>query len=60
MILPICGTNKKDSEKENRWVVVRGGIWRMGKAGEGDQKVQTSNNKRSKFWGCNVQLAACS
>ena len=35
-------------ETENKLVVARGGVGAVGKMGEGDQKVQASNNKINK------------
>ena len=35
-------------------------VWGMGKMGEDGQKVQTSSDKISKFWGCDVQHGDCS
>lgn len=45
---------RKNKLIENRWVVDRGGGWRLGKMTEGGQKVQTSHYKLTKSWACNV------
>ena len=37
-------------DMENRLVVARGRGWRVGKVGEGCQKVQTSRYKINKSW----------
>ena len=39
---------------ENRSLVARGRGQRMGRMGEGGQKVQTSGYKIHMFWECNV------
>ena len=40
---------------ENRSLVARGRGRRVGRMGEGSQKVQTSGYKTHMFWACNVQ-----
>ena len=42
-------------DTENRLVVARGGGRRVGKMGEGGQKVQTSSYKINKSQRCNIQ-----
>ena len=37
--------------RENRLVVISGGIWEVGGMGEGSQKVQISCHKIKKLWG---------
>ena len=66
MILLICGILKKQTTKsklidtENKLVVARVGKKGLDRKGESGQKVQISNYKINKSWGCNVQLGACS
>ena len=45
---------------ENRLTVAKDRCGEMGKMAECTQKVQTSNYKADKSWGCNVQHGDCS
>ena len=58
-----CMISYVESEKttlmknaENRSLVARGRRRRVGRMGEGGQKVQTSGYKTHMFWACNVSM----